>query len=312
MRLLPILAGILVVASAQAQIDVAAALREPAKVVSVKDLPDTLRGVTIGSTGDSMSPFMLMGMRGGSSDPSGKALFELLGTVLIDPDAFAAGLASKGTIKGYTLDLVSMMISEDSKPPKLMFSEVYVNLAAVSVWSPKPSVTKESILKLEASMTPRASDGDSAPAAPEAQDDPTVKEAPAQVIDQARPASVKTERLNNAKMVGLALMMYMSDHDDFFPKAESSANAKALVMPYLKNAAVWDTSSPSRLLYNTALSNKSQTMIENPAETIMLWEENSGLGVRAVVYTDGHAKLLSADKWAAAWKKELSRRKKQK
>jgi hypothetical protein len=113
-------------------------------------------------------------------------------------------------------------------------------------------------------------------------------------------------------MVGLALMMYMSDHDDFFPKADSSAKAKDLVMPYLKNAAVWDTSSPSRLLYNTALSNKSQPMIENPADTIMLWEENSGLGVRTVVYTDGHAKFLTPAQWAAAWKQELARRKKQK
>lgn len=312
MRLLPIFAGILVVASAQAQIDVAAALREPAKVVSVKDLPDNLRGVTIGSTADSFSPFMLMGMRSGSSDPSGKAMFELLGTVLVDPDVFAAGLASKGTIKGYTLDLLLMMNSEDSKPPKLVFSELYINLAAVSVWTPRPTVTKESILKLEALMTPKVDAGDSAPIAPEAQDDPTGKDAPAQMNDQARPASAKTERLNNAKMVGLALMMYMSDHDDFFPKADSSAKAKDLVMPYLKNAAVWDTSSPSRLLYNTALSNKSQPMIENPADTIMLWEENSGLGVRTVVYTDGHAKFLTPTQWAAAWKQELARRKKQK
>jgi hypothetical protein len=305
MRLLPILAGILVVASAQSQIDVEAALREPAKVVSAKELPDNVRGVALGSTGDSMSPLMLMGMRGGNSDPSGKALFELLGTVLVDPDAFAAGISSKSTIKGYTLDLISMMVSENAMPPKLVFSEVYINLSAVSVWTPKPTVTKESILKLEAQMAPKAEGVDTpmgAAAAPEEMQDIA--------LAQARPAAIKTYRLNNAKMVGLALMIYMGEHNDVFPKAQSAAQAKALVQPYL-DKFVWETTGPTRILFNTALSNKSQTSIEDPARTIMLWEENSGLGVRAVVYADGHAKLLNGTAWAAAWKKELARRKKQ-
>ncbi|MER3496235.1 MAG: hypothetical protein C4320_05190, partial [Armatimonadota bacterium] len=123
--------------------------------------------------------------------------------------------------------------------------------------------------------------------------------------------AARANGVSNAQSVATAICIYLADYDEVFPNAASTAQAQAAVAPYIKNQALWTTANPNggRLLYNTYLARISMSRIEQPAETLLLWDENAWPdGGRVVAFADGKAKYLSDAQWTAAWKAELSRR----
>lgn len=102
---------------------------------------------------------------------------------------------------------------------------------------------------------------------------------PRKAAEEARNAAKRSELLTRVKQVGLAAIMYASDHDDVFP----GKDVNELFMPYLKNSSmlaqfVWT--------YPGGPMND----IRAPAETELGFIP--GPGGRAVVYADGHAKWV--------------------
>jgi prepilin-type processing-associated H-X9-DG protein len=110
----------------------------------------------------------------------------------------------------------------------------------------------------------------------------------------------RTVALSNAKQIGLGLLMYAADNDDYLPSVQGTDEVKKAIAPYLKNDQLWDTLNPkSRFLFNMCLSGVSQTAIPSPAETPMIYESAPGVdGKRIVAFADGHVKKVPEADWA--------------
>lgn len=123
------------------------------------------------------------------------------------------------------------------------------------------------------------------------------------VFSQAKESAKETATLSNAKQLALGFMMYMGDHDDVFPYVHSTASAFRQIEPYTKNTEIQRTLNPNggRILFNTALAGVPSTSLENPAETVLLYEDTPWPdGKRTVAFADGHAKRLDAAEWETA------------
>ncbi|MBS1705724.1 MAG: hypothetical protein JST40_07600 [Armatimonadetes bacterium] len=117
---------------------------------------------------------------------------------------------------------------------------------------------------------------------------------------QAKEAAKKTATLSNMKQVCLATIMYAGDNDDLYPGVQSTASARAVLLPYVKNKEVFQSQNPakSEFRFNCALASVNAEIIEYPAETI-LWYETTPWedGSRIIGYTDGHAKSVGSSEW---------------
>jgi len=264
-------------------------LRGEGRKITIADLPESYRGVTFGSS--DLGGLGMFGMWGGlPSSGSNEQTFELLsliGTVLVDPDEFGQLVEGKRPrIRGYVLDLAEMMRlsprgAGEESIPKPTFTETWIEGGRIIQWSPRPEVSREGLLRVFA--TPPK---------------PAV-------------SALRAQDLSNVKQVSLGIILYSSDYDDVYPNADSTAAAQNRVFPYTKNADIWKSKNPAggRILFNTSLSRTSSTELANPAQTLLVWDENPWEdGGRNVGYADGHAKYLSAAEWASAWQSELERR----
>ena len=268
---------------------VADALRSPVKSLTVADLPATYRAVSIGEGGmNSLSLYALAGIGGGSTeDERSGVLFSLIGATFVDPDEFSELLEGKRPrVRGYSLDFANMIRESTGKgagreTPTPVFAETWIEGGRILQWSPRPAISREALLKVFGE-----------PGKPNV-------------------AAAKSAALSNAKQAALGIMMYLSDSDEKFPNADSTAKAQSVVEPYTKSAEIWKNPNPNggRLLYNTSLSRTTQAAIESPSETLLLWDEKAWPdGTRVVAFTDGHVKSVSASEWTALWAAELRRR----
>lgn len=295
MRALLALSLVLLAACVSAQTP-ADSLRGNSAPLKAADLPMSFRAVSLGS-GDPLGGLGIYGLAfasggggGGSDQERSSLLFSLMGATFVDPDEFAALLDGKrARIRGYALDLATMMRDSMNKEggrgqtPAPVFTETWIEGGRVGQWSPRPGLTRDLILKTFNPANPRTG------------------------------VAAETLSLSNVKQIALGMIMYSSDFDDHFPKADSTPRAKALVLPYVKSEEVWKSPSGGGYLYNTALSGVSQTAIEQPAETLLVWQEQPFPdGRRAVGFTDGHAKRVEGDEWNRLWVLELRRRQKAK
>ena len=282
MRSLCALTLVLVSGSAFGQ-GVAEALRAPARTFGVAELPEGYRAVSLGDSATTISPLLIMGMASGEGDPQTKLLFSLMGTTFVDPDEFAELLAGKrARLRGYALDFATTIAAAGSggKTPTPVFEETWIEAGRVVQWSPRPALTRAALLKAFSSG-PGAATG----------------------------ASGATLALSRVRQVAVGIMMYATDNDDRYPKADSTLAARAAVLPYLKEGSLWPLGARDRVLYNTALSGVSEVAIEQPSATLLLWQETPDAdGSRAVAYADGHGETVGADEWRTLWAREGLRR----
>jgi hypothetical protein len=108
---------------------------------------------------------------------------------------------------------------------------------------------------------------------------------PKEIFLEALAKAKRIEALNNAKQVGLALIMFASDNDDKLPGAD--ANWSDSVNPYLRDASLLNG-------FVFSLSGTDLSKVDKPSETEMGYVP--GPGGRAVVYADGHAKWVPTGK----------------
>jgi len=120
------------------------------------------------------------------------------------------------------------------------------------------------------------------------------------------------QSLSNLKQIGLAVMMYVQDYDEKYPPMVAARNASEInehfsgnataktsvqnrLMPYIKSKQVFLQPTTHRLyLPNYKISRASMASIHSPSSTLLFYEDSpNSAGKRAVVYADGHAKLIS-------------------
>jgi hypothetical protein len=102
----------------------------------------------------------------------------------------------------------------------------------------------------------------------------------AETIRQARDAAVRAAALKRAKQVGTAVMLFGADHDGRAPTRAEFAEA---ILPYVKSESLL-----SGFVY--LLDGQNLDSMENLAETELGYVPVKG--GRAVVYADGHAKIV--------------------
>ena len=119
------------------------------------------------------------------------------------------------------------------------------------------------------------------------------------VFAQARSKARETASLSNLKQVDMGLMMYVQDNDQRFPPMDDPKSVKALLLPYTRNDQIfYEPSTHEMYRVNRALSRKTYRDIAAPAETVAFYEPTpASSGWRAVVFADGHAKLVTAGQW---------------
>lgn len=123
--------------------------------------------------------------------------------------------------------------------------------------------------------------------------------------------------LSNLKQIGLAVMMYVQDYDEKYPPMVAARNADEIdehfngrnitprttvqnrLMPYIKSKQIFLQPVTHRpYLPNYKISRTSMAKIDNPASTLLFYEDApNSAEMRAVVYADGHAKLISEEEF---------------
>lgn len=263
----------------QAQ-SVAETLRSGGERIAIADLPAGYRAVTIGEAMTS-SLFVRMGALGASAPGAGD-LGAALGATWVDPDEFAALLEGRTPrIRGYAAGAVSLRDAAIAPDPARFpaLAPIWIERGQISSWTPLPRLTPAGLLESLG------------------------------IFREAREASRRTAALSAVKQLSTGVLILMGDADDVFPRVNSSAEMQKRLNPYVKNDRLWTSPNGGRILYNVALSRLSFTSLENPAATLLFWEETAwSNGTRAVAFADGHAKLLNPEAWDRAWHAELDRR----
>ena len=113
--------------------------------------------------------------------------------------------------------------------------------------------------------------------------------------------SATTTSTSNLRQMDLALQMYAQDYDEVLPPMKDMASVKQLLMPYVKNEAVFTnpiTNQPYQI--NTILSQHKLGHIPDPAAMVVFYEDSPASdNTRGVAFMDGHAKRISESQWPA-------------
>jgi hypothetical protein len=105
--------------------------------------------------------------------------------------------------------------------------------------------------------------------------------------EKLRREVLRRQVMNNAKQIGLAMMMYAQDYDENFPPNGDAVRDQ--ILPYLKNDNVFLDPETGRLGFSLAsYANTGLASFESPATTPLGYL--TGPGGRAIIYVDGHVR----------------------
>lgn len=117
---------------------------------------------------------------------------------------------------------------------------------------------------------------------------------------------LKAQAAANATQIATAMVLYAQDYDETFPYVQSTATAKYVTFPYVKNATVWRTMNPVRsgeFRFNISLGGSAMTDIANPAETPVAYDPFAWPdGMYLVAFADSHARFVTPQEWATIQK----------
>ncbi len=100
---------------------------------------------------------------------------------------------------------------------------------------------------------------------------------------------LRKQFLSNAKVISLALMMYVQDWEEHFPFA---GDVPSMIMPYIKNEGVFRDPITGQMVFRYLLNGESFSEIENPALTqvgVLDWGHPTHV---VAIYADGHVKFV--------------------
>ncbi|MFN4032310.1 MAG: hypothetical protein ACK4ME_01590 [Fimbriimonadales bacterium] len=107
-------------------------------------------------------------------------------------------------------------------------------------------------------------------------------------ILQMTKASEREQYLSQAKQIGLALMMYVQDYDEYFPPNLGDMQVAEILYPYVRNRDVFAVEGTFAFRY--LMDGQNLANIERPAETVVGYLQLPD--GQAAIYGDGHVKWL--------------------
>lgn len=122
-------------------------------------------------------------------------------------------------------------------------------------------------------------------------------------VEQARDAARSASCLSNLRQIGLALMLYMQDHDEYFPpKADAYVDK---ITTYTKTKQVFtcplDPAGTTSYSFNSGIAGVALAVITNPAKTVLVYEGKDGKldyrhdGQAHVAFADGHVRAIKPE-----------------
>ncbi len=279
MPLVPPLALPLARASGQ---NPAAALRAESRPIALKDLPEGVRAVALGTGSSSLFPSNgLLASRysyyyfapegpGAGEAPAARALRTGRDALWVDPDEFAALLDGKcPRLRAYRLDPDLLLAFQRGRSPALpppVFRATWIEAGRIGSWTPLPGLSKPDLLRAFAA--------------------PTTNE------------GAQIAALSAMRQIAAGTILYASDSEDRFPKAPLTAEAKRLLNPYLGDMELLSPSPVAgRVVINLALAGGSLEDVAHPSLTPLLWEERPWRdGRRAVAFADASVRRVHG-KW---------------
>lgn len=119
-------------------------------------------------------------------------------------------------------------------------------------------------------------------------------------VGSSRERANESKSTNNLKQLGVATLMYVSDHDGKLPTMHDSAQVKTAIWPYLHQSPFYlNPITGKPYLMNTTLSGQILKEVRNPSETVLFYEDAPAKdGTRGVCLLDMHARRLSGDSWS--------------
>jgi len=125
------------------------------------------------------------------------------------------------------------------------------------------------------------------------------EQAPQSNDETFAPPSSTVSSESNLKQLGMALIMYTQDYDEVLPPMKDPPTVKKLLMPYVKNEAIFAHPTTRKpYVPNAVLSRKKLGHIAKPAEMVAFYEASaSSDGKRGVVYLDGHVAQVAGSDW---------------
>lgn len=316
--LLGLLAMTAVALAPAQEITVAGLLSDESKAtLKVGDLTPTHRAFKVTMAGGGGGGFMdmVMGMfrgfgaaLGGASAGEQSKEQEVGAKLLTAIDLFwtegqTVKMSGKEFLVAYRYEL-ELSAMQASGPPKLgpdtKMNLTLINMENVATISPRPEMTREAFWKVlkDAAELP-------APAPPEpGTATPTAPMEPGEMLPAPMPDESNEDvkrGMEGAKSVAVAMLMYTSDWDDQIPYVQSTGSAKAVTLPYVKDASAWKTHNPegSRFLFNMKLAGALLSEIGAP-NTVPMYVESKAWpdGRRIVAFVDGSVRMVKADEWA--------------
>jgi prepilin-type processing-associated H-X9-DG protein len=109
--------------------------------------------------------------------------------------------------------------------------------------------------------------------------------------------------LHNMKLLGLGIVQFVQDYDEKFDNITND-NFKERLKPYVQDNEIFrapELDAEVGYFFNPSLTNKSLAELEEPAQTVMLFESVDGKLLfrhderAAVAFADGHVKLITRD-----------------
>ncbi len=242
----------------------------------IADLPADFVGLEIQTTKDNLQSLMLMGMNGmtirgdenGQTGLTPDVIFQMSNMVWASKDQI---MGSADYILCYKLSMSPLEARVGRTPDSLTFRLTYLRRSALIAFTPLPEYSPDSLRQLaKGEVTPTGT------------------------------VSQRTVTLSNFKQIALGIMMFLADYDDQIPWVESTPQLLDLIQPYVKNREIYKTLNPAggMIRFNMCLAGTWTTQIENPAETVLLYESMPWAdGSRCVAFADGHAKVVNGEEW---------------
>ena len=113
----------------------------------------------------------------------------------------------------------------------------------------------------------------------------------------ARGPEVESE--SNLKQIGLAMMQYSQDNDEYLPPMRDAAVAKKALWPYVKSDQVFlNPMTKQPFLPNTSIAHRSLASFNSPANFVIYYEATPAPdNTRRVLFLDGHVKNIPEGAW---------------
>ncbi|MCG9894810.1 MAG: hypothetical protein MH204_04990 [Fimbriimonadaceae bacterium] len=284
--------------AADTQRDILRAFESQPERIPATGLPDSVRGVMLGTTSATMNPFMLMMGVGGAGEAGAiSEFFRLTACVLVDPAEFAAKVAAgEGVIKGWSVDFAGMVGAAPGADsmPELMFTVTYIQAGGVSAWTPVPDLTKASILGLPGRVNREGGN----PALSRSEPG-SVMEAPGTPPPNFMALS---ERMRRVQAVTMALRSF-ADERGRLPATGTPDEQRAGLGRHLADPADWPTGGPGRLVLNPRLADAASGRLADQRR-VLIWEAEPANGLRVVGFTDTTVRAVSESEWKRLWAAE--------